>query len=148
MEYYTIVQSKVYALLSPGRICRHKRVGKTETLTCPIFKVHMDIQGTRKLNQSQCFRVIDEIAEINPHILLILTGGETAITPGYLGDIEVCLRYRVSCCDGYKWCPVERRSRREKCKSMVLPAQALALTLSNLRTMIGFVVWRARGKRR
>ncbi len=37
-----------------------------------------------ELTQSQCFRVIDEIAEINPHILLILTGGEPLLRPDIL----------------------------------------------------------------
>ncbi len=37
-----------------------------------------------ELNQSECFRVIDEIAEINPHILLILTGGEPLLRPDIL----------------------------------------------------------------
>ena len=37
-----------------------------------------------ELSQSQCFRVIDEIAEINPHILLILTGGEPLLRPDIL----------------------------------------------------------------
>ena len=37
-----------------------------------------------ELNQSQCFRVIDEIAEINPNILLILTGGEPLLRPDIL----------------------------------------------------------------
>ena len=32
--------------------------------------------GKGELTTKQCFRVIDEIAEMNPHILLILTGGE------------------------------------------------------------------------
>ena len=49
-----------------------------------------DIQGSQEysrdaeLSQSQCFRVIDEIAEINPHILLILTGGEPLLRPDIL----------------------------------------------------------------
>ena len=37
-----------------------------------------------ELSQSQCFRVIDEIAEINPNILLILTGGEPLLRPDIL----------------------------------------------------------------
>ena len=37
-----------------------------------------------ELSQSQCFRIIDEIAEINPHILLILTGGEPLLRPDIL----------------------------------------------------------------
>ena len=37
-----------------------------------------------ELSQSECFRVIDEIAEINPHILLILTGGEPLLRPDIL----------------------------------------------------------------
>ena len=37
-----------------------------------------------ELNQDQCFRVIDEIAEINPNILLILTGGEPLLRPDIL----------------------------------------------------------------
>lgn len=37
-----------------------------------------------ELTQSECFRVIDEIAEINPHILLILTGGEPLLRPDIL----------------------------------------------------------------
>ena len=37
-----------------------------------------------ELSQAQCFRVIDEIAEINPHILLILTGGEPLLRPDIL----------------------------------------------------------------
>lgn len=37
-----------------------------------------------ELNQSECFRIIDEIAEINPHILLILTGGEPLLRPDIL----------------------------------------------------------------
>ncbi len=37
-----------------------------------------------ELTQSQCFRVIDEIAEINPNILLILTGGEPLLRPDIL----------------------------------------------------------------
>ena len=49
-----------------------------------------DIQNSHEysrdaeLSQSQCFRVIDEIAEINPHILLILTGGEPLLRPDIL----------------------------------------------------------------
>ena len=41
---------------------------------------HLDSE----LTQSQCFRVIDEIAEINPNILLILTGGEPLLRPDIL----------------------------------------------------------------
>ena len=37
-----------------------------------------------ELTQSQCFRVIDEIAKINPNILLILTGGEPLLRPDIL----------------------------------------------------------------
>ncbi len=37
-----------------------------------------------ELTQSQCFRVIDEIAEINPNVLLILTGGEPLLRPDIL----------------------------------------------------------------
>ena len=37
-----------------------------------------------ELTQSQCLRVIDEIAEINPNILLILTGGEPLLRPDIL----------------------------------------------------------------
>ena len=37
-----------------------------------------------ELSQSECFRIIDEIAEINPHILLILTGGEPLLRPDIL----------------------------------------------------------------
>ena len=37
-----------------------------------------------ELTQSECFRIIDEIAEINPHILLILTGGEPLLRPDIL----------------------------------------------------------------
>ena len=37
-----------------------------------------------ELSQSQCFRVIDEIAEINPNVLLILTGGEPLLRPDIL----------------------------------------------------------------
>ena len=37
-----------------------------------------------ELTQSECFRVIDEIAEINSHILLILTGGEPLLRPDIL----------------------------------------------------------------
>lgn len=37
-----------------------------------------------ELTQADCFRVIDEIAEINPHILLILTGGEPLLRPDIL----------------------------------------------------------------
>jgi radical SAM protein with 4Fe4S-binding SPASM domain len=37
-----------------------------------------------ELTQSQCFRVIDEIAEVNPNILLILTGGEPLLRPDIL----------------------------------------------------------------
>ena len=68
----------------------------TNELADGTFQIS-DIQGSREysrdaeLSQSQCFRVIDEIAEINPHILLILTGGEPLLRPGYLGYIKVCL---------------------------------------------------------
>ena len=37
-----------------------------------------------ELTQSECFRIIDEVAEINPHILLILTGGEPLLRPDIL----------------------------------------------------------------
>lgn len=37
-----------------------------------------------ELSQTQCFRIIDEIAEINPNILLILTGGEPLLRPDIL----------------------------------------------------------------
>ena len=37
-----------------------------------------------ELTQSQCFRVIDEIADINPNVLLILTGGEPLLRPDIL----------------------------------------------------------------
>lgn len=37
-----------------------------------------------ELTQSQCFRVIDEIAEINSNVLLILTGGEPLLRPDIL----------------------------------------------------------------
>ena len=37
-----------------------------------------------ELSQAQCFRIIDEIAEINPNILLILTGGEPLLRPDIL----------------------------------------------------------------
>ena len=37
-----------------------------------------------ELTKSQCYRVIDEIAEINPNILLILTGGEPLLRPDIL----------------------------------------------------------------
>ena len=40
--------------------------------------------GKGELSQSQCYRVIDEIAEINPNVLLILTGGEPLLRPDIL----------------------------------------------------------------
>ena len=61
----------------------------TNELADGTFQVS-DIQGSQEysrdaeLSQSQCFRVIDEIAEINPHILLILTGGEPLLRPDIL----------------------------------------------------------------
>ncbi len=45
-----------------------------------------------ELTQNQCFRVIDEIAEINPNILLILTGGEPLLRPDILKISEYAAR--------------------------------------------------------
>ena len=54
-------------------------IGKNGATT-QSFKNSRDAE----LSQSECFRVIDEIAEINPHILLILTGGEPLLRPDIL----------------------------------------------------------------
>jgi len=44
---------------------------------------------TDELNTEQCFRVIDQIAEVNPNAFLILTGGEPLLRP----DIYDIIRY-------------------------------------------------------
>ena len=61
-----------------------------------------------ELSQSQCFRVIDEIAEINPEHPPHTHGWRTAITPGYSGDIQVRLGHRVPCRHGHKRGVAER----------------------------------------
>ena len=71
MEYHTAMQSQMYTLLSPRWVCGYQRVSGR-------------VLSDSELTQSQCFRVIDEIAEINPNVLLILTGGEPLLRPDIL----------------------------------------------------------------
>jgi organic radical activating enzyme len=48
-------------------------------LNCDHCYLDADFRGgfrTDELNTEECFRVVDQIAEVNPNAFLILTGGE------------------------------------------------------------------------
>ena len=61
-------------------------------LNCSHCYLDADFRGglkTDELNTEECFRVIDQIAEVNPNAFLILTGGEPLLRP----DIYEIIRY-------------------------------------------------------
>ncbi|MFQ5672518.1 MAG: radical SAM protein [Nitrospinales bacterium] len=61
-------------------------------LNCAHCYLDADFRGglrTDELNTQECFRVIDQIAEVNPNAFLILTGGEPLLRP----DIYEIIRY-------------------------------------------------------
>jgi len=61
-------------------------------LNCDHCYLDADFRGgvrTDELNTEECFRVIDQIAEVNPNAFLILTGGEPLLRP----DIYEIVRY-------------------------------------------------------
>lgn len=61
-------------------------------LNCDHCYLDADFRGgfrTDELNTEECFRVIDQIAEVNPNAFLILTGGEPLLRP----DIYDIIRY-------------------------------------------------------
>jgi AdoMet-dependent heme synthase len=61
-------------------------------LNCDHCYLDADYRGglrTDELDTQQCFKVIDEIAEVNPNAFLILTGGEPLLRP----DIYEIIRY-------------------------------------------------------
>jgi len=61
-------------------------------LNCDHCYLDADFRGglrTDELNTEECFRVIDQIAEVNPNAFLILTGGEPLLRP----DIYQIIRY-------------------------------------------------------
>ena len=62
------------------------------TLIVTIATLMQNFRGglkTDELNTEECFRVIDQIAEVNPNAFLILTGGEPLLRP----DIYEIIRY-------------------------------------------------------
>lgn len=71
MEHHAAVQPQMYTLLSARRFCGYERVSR-------------GVLPRTELSRTQCFRVIDEIAQINPNILLIMTGGEPLLRPDIL----------------------------------------------------------------
>ncbi len=61
-------------------------------LNCDHCYLDADFRGgfrTDELNTEECFRVVDQIAEVNPNAFLILTGGEPLLRP----DIYEIIRY-------------------------------------------------------
>lgn len=61
-------------------------------LNCDHCYLDADFRGglrTDELDTQQCFKVIDQIAEVNPNAFLILTGGEPLLRP----DIYEIIRY-------------------------------------------------------
>jgi len=61
-------------------------------LNCDHCYLDADFRGgarTDELGTEECFRVIDQIAEVNPNAFLILTGGEPLLRP----DIYEIVRY-------------------------------------------------------
>ena len=61
-------------------------------LNCDHCYLDAEFRGglrTDELNTEECFRVIDQIAEVNPNAFLILTGGEPLLRP----DIYEIIRY-------------------------------------------------------
>jgi AdoMet-dependent heme synthase len=61
-------------------------------LNCDHCYLDAEFRGglrTDELNTEECFRVIDQIAEVNPNAFLILTGGEPLLRP----DIYQIIRY-------------------------------------------------------
>lgn len=61
-------------------------------LNCDHCYLDADFRGgfrTDELNTEECFRVVDQIAEVNPNAFLILTGGEPLLRP----DIYDIIRY-------------------------------------------------------
>ncbi len=61
-------------------------------LNCDHCYLDADFRGgfrTDELSTEECFRVVDQIAEVNPNAFLILTGGEPLLRP----DIYEIIRY-------------------------------------------------------
>ncbi len=61
-------------------------------LNCDHCYLDADFRGgfrTDELNTEECFRVVDQIAEVNPNAFLILTGGEPLLRP----DIYDIIKY-------------------------------------------------------
>ncbi len=61
-------------------------------LNCDHCYLDADFRGgvkTDELDTAECFRVIDQISEVNPNAFLILTGGEPLLRP----DIYEIIRY-------------------------------------------------------
>ena len=61
-------------------------------LNCDHCYLDANFRGgfrTDELNTEECFRVVDQIAEVNPNAFLILTGGEPLLRP----DIYEIIRY-------------------------------------------------------
>ena len=61
-------------------------------LNCDHCYLDAEFRGglrTDELNTEECFKVIDQIAEVNPNAFLILTGGEPLLRP----DIYQIIRY-------------------------------------------------------
>ncbi len=64
-------------------------------LNCDHCYLDADFRGgvrTDELSTEECFRVIDQIAEVNPNAFLILTGGEPLLRP----DIYEIVRYAAN----------------------------------------------------
>ena len=61
-------------------------------LNCDHCYLDADFRGgfrSDELNTEECFRVVDQIAEVNPNAFLILTGGEPLLRP----DIYDIVKY-------------------------------------------------------
>ncbi|GIT64501.1 MAG: hypothetical protein Ct9H300mP23_01280 [Nitrospinota bacterium] len=75
-------------------LTRYPGISLSDATSIVTTAILMQIFGadskTHELNTEECFRVIDQIAEVNPNAFLILTGGETPFKTRHLRNHPLC----------------------------------------------------------
>ena len=59
--------------------------------------------GSDELSTKECFTLINQIAEVNKGCLLVITGGEPLVSPGYSRHCKTCCESWLHGCIWNQW---------------------------------------------